>query len=137
MYDRLVSTYRDALVFCAGYTLVAWAMLAALTPWIAAGFGLDADGRRILAAFTHIGAGAFAFSGALYVANAAFNSLDRPVWATAANWLRDGVLMLPGALLIVPYFGAEGVVYAQALVGALVGIVVAAWGWHFTRRLTG
>jgi Na+-driven multidrug efflux pump len=136
-FDRLVSTYRDALVFCGVYTLVIWALLAAATPWIGAGFALDAAGFGVLSAFTYVGAGAFAFSGALFVANAAFNSLDRPLWATAANWLRDGVLMLPVAIALSLRFGAEGVIYAQALVGALVGVAVAFWGWRFTRGLTG
>jgi len=31
-YDRLVTTYRDAMIFCVGYTLIVWALLAGFIP---------------------------------------------------------------------------------------------------------
>mgnify|MGYP006288054893 FL=1 len=135
LYPRLRSAYRDALLFAAGYALVAWAVLAATSGLVAQGFGLDAEGTRVLRAFTHLGAGAFAVSGALFVANAAFNSLGRPGRATLVNWLRDGVLTYPAAAGLGAVLGAAGVIYAQALVGVLVGAAAGLWGWLFLRRL--
>ena len=32
-------------------------------------------------------------------------------------------------------FGAPGVIYGQALAGALAGLVAAVWGWVFVQRL--
>jgi hypothetical protein len=32
-------------------------------------------------------------------------------------------------------YGASGVIYAQALVGALVGVLAARWGWVFVLHI--
>lgn len=77
-YDRLRSTYANALVFCLIYTLVTWAVLASATPYIIAGFGLTGQGADVIRAFTSVGVGGFVFVGALFASNAAFNNLGQP-----------------------------------------------------------
>ncbi len=134
-YDRLISTYRDAMLFCVIYTLVAWGLLAASTEIVGAAFGLSPDGLEVLAAFTHIGAGAFLFTGVFFVSNAAFNTLGKPARATLLTWLRDGVLTLPVAIWMAGLAGSVGVIYAQAILGVIVGLVAAIWGWHFVRNI--
>ncbi len=134
-YDRLVSTYRDAVVFCIGYTLIVWVVLLALRTVVADAFALEASGRDVFFAFTNVGAGAFLFAGLFFVANAAFNTLGRPTWATLLTWLRDGVLTLPVAVWLAGVFGAVGVIYAQALLGVVLGIAACVWGWHFIRSI--
>lgn len=134
-YDRLISTYRDAMLFCVIYTLVAWGLLAASTGVVGAAFGLTPDGLEVLAAFTYIGAGAFLFTGAFFVSNAAFNTLGKPAWATVLTWVRDGVLTLPVAIWMAGLAGSVGVIYAQATLGVGVGIVAALWGWHFVKHI--
>nr|WP_319947741.1 MATE family efflux transporter [uncultured Shimia sp.] len=129
--ERLRCTYRDALIFCAGYTVLAWAVLMLTAPHVVRGFGLSGQGADVYNAFAFVGAGAFILVGALFVSNAAFNNLGKPTRSTAANWLRDGVLTLPAALLGAAWFGAPGVVYAQSVVGALVGVLAAIWCWRF------
>ncbi len=135
LHDRLRSTFRDALIFCAGYTLLAWALLAVTAPMVVEGFGLIGVGETVYLAFARIGAGAFVFVGAAYVANAAFNNLGKAGRSTVINWLRDGVLILPAAWLFADWYGATGVVYAQALVGAIVGLFAAAWSRAFLQRI--
>lgn len=134
-HDRLRSTYRDALIFGSVYALATWALLAALGDTVARAFGLTPQGAEVVHAFTHLGAGGFLFASGLYVSNAAFNALGRPLRSTALNWLRDGVLTLPAGLLLAGWFGAAGVVYAQAAVGVMVGTLAAVWGWRFVLRL--
>ena len=134
-YDRLITTYRDAILFCLGYTLVAWGLLVALNDRIVSAFGLGPDGATVIWAFTHIGAGAFCFTGAFFVANAAFNTLGRPTLATVLTWVRDGALTLPVAIWLAAYAGAAGVIYAQAVLGVAMGALAALWGWHFVRNI--
>ncbi|WP_298843175.1 MATE family efflux transporter [uncultured Roseobacter sp.] len=134
-YDRLRSTYRDALIFCALYTLTAWALLFAATPLVIDWFDLAGQGAVVLRAFTHAGVGAFLFLGALFVSNAAFNALGRPLRSTALNWIKEGVVTLPVALLLAGLVGAPGVIYGQALAGVLVGTFAAVWGWRFVCGL--
>ncbi len=134
-YDRLRSTYRDALIFCAAYTLVTWAVLWMATPLVIDAFGLSGQGADVLRAFTSIGTGAFIFVGALFVSNAAFNNLGKPGRSTLLGWAKDGVLSWPAATLLAGSFGATGVIYGQAAAGVIVGTLAAAWGWRYVAHL--
>ena len=133
--DRLRSTYRDALLFCALYTLAAWATLASAGPTIARAFDLDGQGVQVLRAFTMVGVGGFVFVGALFVSNAAFNNLGKPTRSTLVNWFNHGVLSWPIAALLAAAVGAPGVIYGQAIAGAVAGTLAAWWGWAYIRSL--
>ncbi|MFT5785770.1 MAG: putative MATE family efflux protein [Ascidiaceihabitans sp.] len=134
-FDRLRSIYRDALIFCLIYTLCMWAVLAILTPYIIAAFGLSGQGADVLAAFTSVGVGGFVFVGALFVSNAAFNNLGKPGRSALVNWLKDGVLSWPLALWLSASFGAVGVIYGQAVAGVIMGTLAALWGWRYVASI--
>ncbi len=134
-YDRLRTTYRDALIFGLLYTVVTWTILAAVGPSVAQSFGLGPTGVGVVLAFTHVGAGGFMFAAGLFVSNAAFNALGKPTRSTLTNWLRDGVLTLPIALWLAGIYQAEGVIYAQAVAAIIVGVGAALWGWRFVLSL--
>ncbi|WP_295316074.1 MATE family efflux transporter [Roseobacter sp.] len=133
--DRLRSTYRDAIIFCLLYTLATWALLLIATPYVIEGFALNGQGADIVRAFTRFGVGAFVFLGALFVSNAAFNALGRPLRSTLVNWIKEGLLSLPAAAFLAGFFGAPGVIYGQAAAGVIVGTVSAIWGWRFVLSL--
>ncbi|MGB1412990.1 MAG: multidrug transporter, partial [Paracoccaceae bacterium] len=132
--DRLLTTYRDAIIFCVGYPTLIWGILMGLNASILRIFSVDAEGAEIIWAFTHVGAGAFVFTGMMFVANAAFNNLGRPVYSTLINWIREGVISLPLALWFASLYGASGVVYAQAVVAVLIGVPVTFWGLRYIQR---
>lgn len=134
-FDRIRAAYRDALIFAALYIAVAWGVLVLATPGLIAAFGLTGPGAVVLTGFTHIGAGAFLFTGMLFVANAAFNNLGRPVLSTAFNWSRDAGAIPLLALAIGAGLGPVGVVVIQGLAAFLVGGVAALIGWRFVARL--
>jgi putative MATE family efflux protein len=134
-FDRIRAIYRDAVVFCVIYTLLAWAALAVASPFVVAAFQLTEDASDVIRAFTHVAAGAYMFTGALYVANSAFNSLGRAVWSTLFNWMRDGVLVWPLATGLSATFAAAGAIYGQALAGVIAGIAALIGGWVFVNRL--
>ncbi|WP_300062343.1 MATE family efflux transporter [uncultured Roseobacter sp.] len=133
--ERLRSTYRDALIFCGIYTAVTWGVLLLATPYVIAAFGLSGQGAEVLWAFTTVGVGGFMFIGALFVSNAAFNSLGTPGRSTVVNWIKDGALSWPAAAALASFYGAPGVIYGQAAAGALVGGLSALWGWRFVQGL--
>ncbi len=135
-FGRLRSTYRDAILFGLIYTVATWAVLAATSGLVIRGFGLSEQGADVVYAFAFAGAGGFIFAAALFVSNAAFNALGRPAWSTLTNWIRDGVLTLPLCLLMAGWFGAPGVIYAQAVVNVLVGILAAWWGWRYVVHMS-
>ena len=134
-YDRLRSTYRDSVIFVVTYTLVMWVVLAAVTPFIEQAFGLTGQGADVLRAFNYIAVGGFMFIGMLFVSNAAFNNLGKPLWSTGLNWLNHGILSFPCALLFAGMFGAAGVIYGQALAGVMAGGLAAVWGWRYVAAL--
>ena len=134
--ERVRSTYLNAVVFCLCYAMVAWAILWLATPLVIAGFGLRGQGADVIEAFTLFGVGAFVFLGALFVSNAAFNNLGRPGRATLLNWFKDAVLSYPAAVWLAGSFGAVGVIYGQALAGAIMGGLAGLWGWLYVRGLT-
>lgn len=133
--DRVAQAFRAALIFCALYTGVCWALMAALSGPIVAAFNLTPEGAAIVTGFTHWAAGSFVFTGALFVANATFNNLGRPLIATATNWLRDGVLMFPLAAAFSLRWGALGIVGASVAANVLVGGLSVCLGWWQVRRL--
>lgn len=134
-YDRLQSTYRDALAFCVLYTLGTWIIVLMATPTVISIFGLSGIGAEVIWAFSTVGVGGFIFIGALFVSNAAFNNLGKPVRSTFANWVKDGALSWPAAALFASYFGAPGVIYGQAAASVLAGGLACLWGWYFVRSL--
>ncbi len=134
-FDRLRATYRDAILFCILYAGAIWLILMALSGQIAQGFGLTGKAVDVLRAFTHIGALSFVIGGMLFVSNAAFNTLGRPLWASVLSWLREGILMLPAALWLSTFYAAEGVIYAQALVGVIMGAIAGLLGWRYVQRI--
>jgi Na+-driven multidrug efflux pump len=135
LLPRVRAAYRDALLFCALYTGLAWLVLFLLRHRIVAVFGLGPEGAAVFHAFVGIAAGGFVFTGGLFVANAAFNTLGRPLWSTGFNWARDGLVMAPLAWALSRALGAPGVIYGQALAGVLVGAVAAWAGWRFVAGL--
>ncbi len=132
---RVRATYRDALVFGAVYTLAAWGLLFAGRNLVVDLFRLGPDGAVVVNAFVGLAAGGFVFAGALFVANASFNTLGRPLWSTALNWSRDGLALFPLTWAMAQAFAAPGVVYGQALANVVVGAVAAWAGWRFVVRL--
>jgi len=133
--DRVRRTYLDALIYSASYIALAWLVLWLLRGVAVDVFKLGPDGANVVFAFTNLAAGGFVFTGFLFVSNAAFNNLGRPLWSTGFNWMRDGILMLPLCWWMGKLWGAEGVVYGQALAGVLAGTVAAIVAWRYLARL--
>ncbi|MEM8792965.1 MAG: MATE family efflux transporter [Pseudomonadota bacterium] len=133
--DRILSTYRDALIFITAYVLSIWAVLFLMTDTIAAGFGLSGSGLEVLEAFTLFGAAAYLFTGALFVSNSAFNNLGHPTWSTIFNWSRDALVIPTLAFAIGGSLGATGAVTIQALAGVTVGSVAILWTQRFLRSM--
>ena len=135
--DRVVSAYRDSLIYCVVYVLLAWLAMFLLRDLIVDIFGLGTQGAEIVYAFTNLAAGGFAFTGILFVSNAAFNNLGHPFWSTGFNWGRDGLLMFPLCWLFGDMLAGPGVVFGQALAAVIAGTLAAVAAWRFVYNLRG
>ena len=75
------------------------------------------------------------FIGMLFVANAAFNNLGKPVLSTWFNWGRATVGTIPFALVGAAYWGAEGVMAMTAVGSVLFGIASAIMAFKIVNQL--
>ena len=133
-YDRVRETLVRAMQFVALAVLVSWALLLLARPLIVEQFGLGGEGARLLVWFALAIAPLSLFNGALFVSNAAFNNLHRPLWATWLNWARHTLGVAPFVWLGAIVGGAPGVLVGQALGGLVFGLVGLWLAWRLVER---
>ena len=73
--------------------------------------------------FCTVVAGSFVFTGAVYVANAAFNNLGFALYSTALNWGRSTLGVMPFIWVGAHYGEAKGVLAGYGLGVVLFGVV--------------
>ncbi|RCW76150.1 MATE family efflux transporter [Pseudorhodoferax soli] len=124
-YDRVRQGFRDSLVFMVLAVGVAWGGLALGQGLIVRAFSAEGQAAQLIHAFCTWLAPGFFFIGALFVAQAAFNNLGRPLWSTGLNWARATLGTIPFAWWGSRY-GPVGVVAGQML-GAVVFGSLSMW----------
>ena len=125
-HARMREAFAAALKVVAFYTAGAWIVLALLADPLIAVFKADGQGARLIGLYCQWMAPLFAFQGALFVANAVFNTLGRPRIGTAINWARAILGTLPFTWIGGIVAGATGVLVGQ-LVGGVVFGGIAIW----------
>jgi len=133
-YDRVQQTLRASLGFMVAAVAVAWLLLALLQGPLTRAFSLDGQAALLLQAFCSWLAASFFFAGALFVANAAFNNLGRPLWSTGFNWARATLGTIPLAWWGARY-GPVGVLAGQALGTAVFGALAMWMAVRLTSKL--
>ncbi len=132
--DRVRATLRASLLFMVITVAAAWVILAATQDLLALAFSSQGVAAQLLHLFCTWVAGSMIFAGGLFVANAAFNNLDRPGYATLLNWGRATLGTIPfvhfGA-----HFGPEGVLIGQALGSVLFGLAAVGLAFMVTETL--
>lgn len=129
-FDRIRSTMKQAMLFALGYTLLIWPILLILNEPIADLFNLEARGRELFWLFALVLTPLFFFNGMLFISNAACNNLERPIWSTVLNWLRNTVGLLPFLWVGDYYYGLEGVLIGPAVGGIMFGFLSYAVARH-------
>lgn len=127
--DRVRGALRAALIFTGLVTVIIAAMLFALRAPLAILFQLDGVARDLVFLFAGPLALLWFFNGVIFVGNAAFNNLGRPLYSTWINWGRHTLGTIPFVMVGAALLGAEGVLIGQALGGVVFG-VLALWLAH-------
>jgi putative MATE family efflux protein len=125
-FDRVRLALTQSLLVTAAFTGTAWAALAALAWPITKSFDATGETAELIVLFCRVLAPLFVFLGALFVANAAFNTLGRPHYSTALNWGRATLGTIPFVTLGAYLAGAPGVLTGSML-GALAFGTLAVW----------
>lgn len=123
---RVREAYRDGMVFCGLYVVLATVCLFALRGPLSALFETDGVTQELLFLFCGPLALAFFFNGAIFVSNAACNNMGYPLRSTLVNWGRHTLGVVPFVAVGGALYGAPGVLIGQAL-GGVVFAGVATW----------
>ena len=121
-YGRVRQSMNDALTFTTIYTLGAWLILAIASPYIVAAFDASQEASNLISLFCIYLTPLFAFFGAMYVANAAFNNLGRAHYSALFNWARATLGTIPFVYFGAQYFGASGVIAGNMAGAVLFGL---------------
>lgn len=133
-HDRVRQTLNDGLLFAAVYTLSTSVILFLFRHQIAEAF--NAAGRTVdIVVFfcTFIGV-SWAFAGAQFVANAAFNNLGRPKLSTWFNWGKATLGTIPFALVGAHIGGPEGILAGTAIGSVIFGIASVATAYRIVQN---
>ena len=133
LFDRVRRTIIDSLTLSVGYSLIVWALLAALTPLIVAAFGATGPSADFLSLSLRFGTAIWVFLTCIFVGNAAYNNLGYPLLATAFNWGRATLGTMPFAALGAGWGGIPG-----AIAGLIAGTAIFGVGSVFVAlRIAG
>ena len=123
---RMHETLTKSLIVSTAFTIAAWLALAGLAGPLVWAFRADDVAGDLIFLFCRWLAPLFAFFGALFVANAAFNTLGRAHYSTLFNWARATIGTIPLVIVGAEFDGARGVL-AGYLAGAIVFGLAAVW----------
>ncbi len=122
-FDRVHGTLTKAMQFTGLYVIGIWIALLITNGYISTAFKLSEEGRTIIFWFALVVAPLFLFNGALFISNAAFNNLRRPLFSTGLNWGKNTIGVVPFVIAGATLGGAPGVLIGQAVGGVLFGIL--------------
>jgi putative MATE family efflux protein len=125
-FPRMRATLTHSLLVTAAFTGVAWLALAVLARPITASFHAHGETASLIVFFCRVLAPLFVFLGAMFVANACFNTLRRPHYSTALSWSRATLGTIPFVSVGAYLAGAPGVI-AGSMLGNLVFGLLGVW----------
>ncbi len=137
-FERVRLALWNALAFSFLAVLVPALLFFVFEEQIVLAFSAKGEAAELIRVFVEGITVMFVFVAALFVANAAFNNLGRPLWATLSNWGRATIGTIPLVWLGDYLYGAPGILWGQAFGGVLFGtlaFVAALWLVHKRRVL--
>jgi len=132
-FDRVRETLRESLKFSLGYTLVLWMVMIMITPSLITLFGCEGEVAEMVRAFTYFVIPMTCAMGALFVANAGFNNLGKPTFATLSNFTRNTFGVIPFVWLGAYIDGGVGAIIGFGVGGLICGFISF---WYCTRLVT-
>ena len=132
---RMREVFTVSLVVMAAFTAVAWLIMAMFADSLANVFNASGDARMLIVYFCRWLSPLFVFLGALFIANAVFNTLGRAHFSTALNWARATIGTVPFVLAGASFGAAPGALAGNMLGGVLFGLAAVAIGYQLIGRV--
>jgi putative MATE family efflux protein len=134
-FMRVRQTLYDGLRFSAVYTVITSALLFLFRHELTGIFQASGATRQLVLFFCTYVAISWAFAGAQFVANAAFNNLGRPSLSTYTNWGKATLGTIPFALAGASVAGAPGIFAGIALGSVIFGIASVVLAYKIVNHL--
>ena len=125
--ERVQEGMRAALIFCAGFGGALGVLLWLLSPFVPRLFTGDPAVAASAALYLSLMPWGFGAVGAIAVANAAFNGLERPMPALAVSLARTLAIGVPAAWLGGRLAGETGTLLGILFTNLAVGVAAALW----------
>jgi Na+-driven multidrug efflux pump len=133
MADRINEALKLCLLFCLAAGLVIAAILAALSGVLPNLFSENDEVTRVARLFLWIAPISYGAYGVVMVMCASFNGIGSPMPAVVISVARMGVIYVPIALLLNPFFGVAGIFAAYAIANIVTGAVSYVWARSATQ----
>lgn len=121
--ERMREILTQSLYVMAAFTLIAWIVMVLAAEPLAAAFNASGEARDLIIFFCRWQSPLFVFLGAVFIANAAFNTLGKPHLSTLLNWSRATLGTIPLVLAGAWLDGARGALTGHMLGGVLFGVL--------------
>lgn len=121
--QRMRGALTQSMLVMAVFTAVAWGVLAVLAPALASAFNATGETYDLIVFFCRWLSPLFVFLGAVFIANAAFNTLGKAHLSTVLNWGRATVGTVPLVTLGASLDGARGVLTGNMAGGVIFGLL--------------
>ena len=135
LYDRVRATLRNAVVFNVVYISLVWLLLWSCADLIVRVFSASDQAADLISFYFNYLVWAFVFNGMLFVANASFNNLHLPHWATCFNFGRALLGTIPAVYLGAQWYGARGVMAGEAIGALLFGVLAMVAAFALVNRI--
>lgn len=136
---RASGRMRDVLTLSlftmVAFTVAAWIILALAASTLANAFNAGEEARDLIVFFCRWLSPLFVFMGALFIANAAFNTLGRAQYSTFLNWGRATLGTIPFVLAGGALAGAYGVLAGHMMGGIIFGVIGVIRGYQLIARI--
>ena len=134
-HDRMRRAFTLSLGVTCAFTAIAWLLLTSGTGLILQFFKVTGGAADLIRLFNVILSPLFVFLGALFVANAAFNTLGHARLSTWLNWGRATVGTIPFVEFGSRHAGAEGVLAGNMIGGIGFGLLAVWLCYRLMERL--
>ena len=135
-FDRVTQTLVDGLKFSAVYTLITSAILFFFRHEIADAFLASGRTKELVVFFCTYVAISWAFAGAQFVGNAAFNNLGKAALSSWFNWGKATIGTIPFAIVGGHFYGPEGIMAGIAIGSVIFGIASVLWAFRIVRNIS-
>jgi putative MATE family efflux protein len=133
---RVRQALTDGVIFNLVYVLIAWSALFLAQDYVVKTYNASGDMELVIRLFCTIMAGSFLFNGFLFVSNAAFNNLGKPLYATMFNWARQTLGVVPFVYFGAQWAGLPGIYWGIAAGAVVFGVLPVISAFALIKKLT-